>query len=259
MATVELHADVGAHPDHNKYMRFTGPSRLQKSVNSLIGIVAGIAVDGAINDRELNFLQIWLDEHREVGGSHPYNELIPRVSGAIADRLLSEDEKEDILWLCEQLRSAEFFDTATADMQHLHAMLGAIAADGEINQEELTGLQHWLLDHEHLRTRWPYDEIDGLVTHVLADRRIDRTEHTALMSFFGEFTALLDDRTISRAHVSQPGDIVGVCAAGPEITIRGSSFAFTGASERYSRSDSARLSKPPVGLFSRECLPSSIT
>jgi hypothetical protein len=235
MATVVEFQAADAHPDHRQYRHFTGPACLQKAINSLLGIVAGIAVDGDINDRELSFLQMWLDEHRDVEGSHPYNELMPAVGRAIADGVLSEDEKEDILWLCERLRSAEFFDAVTADMQRLHAMLGGIAADGEITQRELEGLQRWLGEHEQLRTRWPYDEVDGLVTSVLADRRIDRTEHIALMSFFQEFTALLDDRTITRGSAVGNETVIGICAAGPEIVIAGSAFAFTGASYRYSR------------------------
>ena len=37
------------HPDHRPYLKFTSRSRLEKSVNSLLGLVEGIAIDGSID------------------------------------------------------------------------------------------------------------------------------------------------------------------------------------------------------------------
>jgi NAD-dependent DNA ligase len=171
-----------------------------------------------------------------VQSKHPFNELVPVVAEAIADGVLSEDERQDILWLCERLRSTEFFDQTTADLQRLHALLGGIAADGVIAEEELEGLSRWLADHEHLRTCWPYDEVDSIVTAALADHQIDPEEHKMLMLFFSEFVAILDDRTIANPVSSEQGTVGGICAICPDITFEGSVFCFTGASNVYTRS-----------------------
>jgi hypothetical protein len=149
----------------------TGRSRLEKSINSLLGIIEGISVDLIINSEEVKFLNLWLAEHRELKDHHPYSELLPVVEKAISDGELTTEEKEDILWLCEKLRSAEFFDGVTADIQRLHAMLGGIASDGTITEAELKGLSDWLSDHEHLKASWPYEEVGSLITVVLADKK----------------------------------------------------------------------------------------
>src|SRR6185436_13154310 len=110
--------------------------------------VEGIAIDGSINASELGLLRLWVSEHAELRDSHPFNELVPVVQAAIADGVLTQEEREDLRWLCERLCSTEYFDRTTADIQRLHAMLGGILADGRISEAELRGLAAWLHDHQ---------------------------------------------------------------------------------------------------------------
>jgi NAD-dependent DNA ligase len=223
------------HPDLSKYVGYTSRARLEKSVNSLLGIVEGIAIDQSINASEVSFLNLWLEENANLSHRHPYTELIPVVQAAIADGVLTTDEHADIVWLCEKLRSTEFFDKTTADLQRLHAILGGIVSDGIVTEAELLGLSSWVREHEHLRTCWPYDEVDSLITSILADQKIDKEEQTFLKGFFSEFTALMDDRTITSPSVTEGGSIVGLCAVCPEIEFSDQKFCFTGASTRYPR------------------------
>lgn len=223
------------HPDHLKYAKFTTRAQLEKSINSLLGIIEGIAIDGAINASENGFLRLWLSEHAELQDRHPFNELVPAVQSAMDDGVLTQEERDDIIWLCERLRSTEYFDKITADLQRLHAILGGIVADGIISEDELRGLSSWLDDHDHLKTCWPYDEIGSLITAVLADKKIDEKEHKMLKDFFSEFIAVLDGRTIVSPSISEGASLIGLCAVCPEIQFDGSKFCFTGASTRYTR------------------------
>jgi BRCA1 C Terminus (BRCT) domain len=227
--------------DHLDYLPFTKRSRLDKSINSLLGIVEGIAVDSAINGSEVDFLNLWLGEHRDLRKQHPYNELLPVVQNAIDDGVLSADERDDILWLCEKLRSTAFFDEVTADVQRLHAVLGGIAADSCISEAELQGLSDWLERHSHLRRRWPFDEVESLIVSVMQDKKVDDHEHHVLHTFFSEFVSILDSRTIVRPGVSVDGNIMGLVATCPEIEFAERTFCFTGASHTYSRSDFSKL------------------
>lgn len=229
------------HLDHIGYAKYTAKSRLEKAINSLVGLVEGIAIDGSINSSEAGFLELWLREHSELRNHHPYNELMPVVQAAIADGVLTQDEREDIIWLCERLRSTNFFDQTTADLQRLHAILGGIASDGHVSEGEIAGLSAWLREHDHLRTCWPYDEVDSLILGVMRDRHIDAKEQAILKEFFSEFVAILDDRTIVEPLVKTNLSISGLCAACPEIEFRGSLFCFTGASSRYTRNSLARM------------------
>lgn len=225
------------HPDHIEYAKFTSRARLEKSVNSLLGLIEGIAIDSSINPAEVSFLNLWLAEHDDVRNRHPYSELVPVVQAAVVDGVLTQDEHDDVVWLCERLRSAEYFDQITVDLQRLHAILGGIVSDGQVTEDELRGLSAWLQDHEHLKTCWPYDEIDSLIVGVMKDQKIDPEEHTLLKAFFSEFTAVMDDRTITSPVISEGSNIVGLCAVCPEIEFSASTFCFTGASSRYTRKE----------------------
>jgi hypothetical protein len=223
------------HADHYPYYQFTGKSRLDKSINTLLGIVEGITIDSKIDDIELDYLIAWLNENNEFRDRHPYNELFPVLTQALEDGVITDDERSDILWLCERLRSNEFYGSTTTDLQRLHAVLGGITADGLITEAELQGLSSWLLDHENLRTCWPYDEVDSLITKVLADKVIDQQEQSQLMSFFSEFIESGQKHTIIQPQAEGEMTLSGVCAVSPEIIVPGSTFCFTGASKRYNR------------------------
>lgn len=223
--------------DLRAYVHFTGKSRLDKSINSLLGLIEGIAIDGQINPAEIALMKMWLEDHRDLRARHPYSELIPVVEEALSDGILDAEERADLTWLCEKMRSTEFFDKVTADLQRLHALVGGIAADGVVTEAELRGLSEWLDDHDHLRTCWPYDEIGSLTSKVLADGRIDDKEQKLLHQFFSEFLAVLDERTIVSPVLAEGPEVTlgALCAVMPEIKFPGSSFCFTGASAKMKR------------------------
>ncbi|MBI5017535.1 MAG: BRCT domain-containing protein [Deltaproteobacteria bacterium] len=222
------------HSDHLAYIGFTGRSRFDKAVNSLLGIVEGISVDGRVSDEEIAFLAAWLDEHQPLQDRHPFNEIIPVLAEALADGVLGEEERLDLLWLCERLRSTDYHDAATADMQRLHGILAGIASDGAITEAELRGLSEWLRDHEHLRRCWPYDEVDSLIAGALADGRIDGREHDPLLALFSEFAPAGAQITCS-PQVQAGATTLGLCAVCPEVRFDGTLFCFTGASSKYTR------------------------
>jgi hypothetical protein len=221
--------------DQDSYRRLTGKAEFEKALNSLIGIVEGIAIDARINDAEEGFLQAWLDGQRVRAHKHPFNEIFPVLQQVIADRTLSEEEKDDILWLCGRLTSTQYFSRAAADMQRLHSLIAGIGSDGHISVEELRGLAQWLKDNEHLKTCWPFDEMESLVTGVLADGVIDPQEHAMLLAFFGEFVAILDNRAGVNPRANEDASVTGLCAVSPEILFPDSVFCLTGTSRKLPR------------------------
>lgn len=223
------------HQDHTPYTKFTGRARIEKSINSLLGLIEGISIDHEINSAELSFLDLWLESHQALRELHPFNEIIPTVELALADRVLAEDEHKDLVWLCERLVSADYFDRITIDLQRLHAVVGGVAADGSISEAELRGLSDWVEEHNYLRGCWPYDEIGSLVTTVLADKVISLQEHEMLFSYFSEFVAILDDRSVKSAPLEVSSTVSGLCAVCPDIEFQDNTFCFTGASSMYPR------------------------
>lgn len=224
------------HTDHSPYFGYTPKSRLDKAVKSLVGIIEGITIDQKLNEKELTFLSDWILENQELSDRHPFNELLPVVHAAFHDLVVTNEEKSDLIWLCEKLtKTTDFYDQITSDIQRLHGVLGGVIADAVITETELVGLREWLIQHEHLKTRWPYDEIDSVITGVLADGIIDDEEHKMLLSLFSDFISICDDKTISSPPIIINDSINGLCAVCPEIQFDGSTFCFTGASSKFKR------------------------
>jgi NAD-dependent DNA ligase len=221
------------HTDHAAYHQFTSKSRLEKSINSLLGLLDGIIADQHISPAEFAHLRAWLDQHAELRAVHPFNELLPALQHALADGVMTAEEHQDLTWLCDKLRAADYYDAATADMQRLQGMLAAIAADQQITGAELSALRAWIAAHDDLATIWPYDEVVSLVTAVLADGQVDAQEHAQLLDFFASFGDLPD--AADPASPARPRVIHGLCAVCPTITFPGRSFCLTGASCRYTR------------------------
>jgi hypothetical protein len=218
----------------DKYFKFTNKARMDKALNTLLGILQGIAADKTINNDEMKLLGNWVEENMDYADRHPYNELFPLIFNAEKDGVLSHDEYEDILWGCQQAISQEYYDLATADIQTLQAIVAGIASDGLVTETEVELLAEWLVEREHLRKCWPYDEVDTLVTAVLKDRWIDPAEQKMLLKYFSTF--IPNDLNFSRPTTTS-NTLLGICVVAPEIIFEGSTFCFTGESKRAPREE----------------------
>ena len=223
------------HTDHRGYAKYMTRAVIEKAVNSLIGILQGISIDNAINATEIQYLEQWINEHEFVADRYPFNELLPKVTAAIADGVLTAEEKDDVMWLCNKLQNSSYYDQVTTDLQLLQGIVGSIASDRTIEIRELRGLSDWLAEHDHLKKMWPFDEIESLVTGVLADKQISSEEQLRLQEFFEQFAPAYGKSTVDDSHISKSGTLVGLCAVCPEVSFEGSTFCFTGTSPKYTR------------------------
>jgi len=238
------------HEDWKSYYRFTGPQRFDRSIHTLEGLIRGVGADGKVNDRELTELTRWVGEHQEFKELHPFNEVIPLLTAALTDGIFDEEERYDILWLCERISTgSDYYDEATSDMQRLQGILAGIIADKKIEAHELRHLQEWVHAHEHLKSCWPYDEIEALLAEVLRDEIVDEVEHAALGSFFAEFTGRPGNRSLVSSS-PQP-NARGICAVCPEIVFAQRLFCFTGSSKRATRKVLEAMAKERGGQISK--------
>jgi hypothetical protein len=238
------------HPDHDEYLKYMGRARLDKAVNTLLGILQGISFDSRIDGKEISLLDQWLRENSEFRNCHPFTELIPVLEESLLDECLEKEEYLDLLWICEKLRSTEYYGATTADIQILHGILGGIISDGIITEPELKGLSAWISDHEYLAGCWPYDEIGSLVLGVLADKKIDEQEQRLLNDFFGEFIPGL--APVPAGYSSERGkSITGLCAVCPNVVFPGSIFCFTGSSPQHTRKDFCKIVEDRRGIASK--------
>lgn len=73
----------------------------------LEGFLQGITADSKVRDAELKSLMGWLSAHQEFADRHPFNEVISRVQRIIAHGIVDEEERADLLWISNKLRTAD--------------------------------------------------------------------------------------------------------------------------------------------------------
>lgn len=226
-----------------EYVKYAWPQRVDKEIHNLEGLIKGITVDRKVTEGESTALNEWCNRHKIVSSKHPFNELLPRISAALVDEVLDQEERDDILWLCQRFSTPNvYFSAITSDMQRLHGLLAGIVADGVIEKAELEGLSVWLDRHVELRGNWPFDEIDSIIMSVLADGVIDEQEHKSLVQFCSEFLSYTSN-LILETPVQEELMRDGVCAACPEIRFQDSVFCFTGQPKGRSKAELAALAE----------------
>ncbi len=229
-------------PDDLSYLHFTAPSQRDKAVHTLDGILKGMWIDGIVNEAEIAELREWCSDNERLIKRAPFSEIIPKILDALKDGRIDAEEYEDIKWVVNNSKiENEYFDHITSDIQQLHGVIHGITADGKIEKSEIEGLHEWILEREHLKGLYPYDEIESLIVSVLRDGVIQKIEHQALMAFFNDFISCsLSARVkkglnIARGLEKPLLSTSGICAIDPEIIFEGRVFVFTGISERAPR------------------------
>ncbi|MCD7096969.1 BRCT domain-containing protein [Stenotrophomonas sp. MMGLT7] len=96
-------SDNGAAPAPG----ITHGRRKDRTTDELIGLVRGLLADGMVVQQEAQFLARWLEDKREFLGSYPFDILYSRLSDALVDGVLDEDESNDLADLFLRLSSNE--------------------------------------------------------------------------------------------------------------------------------------------------------
>ena len=232
------------HPDHQGYRRFTGPQQIDKAVHALKGILQGIAIDDQLNAAEIAEMINWVREHQWLRSREPFNELISALDRVLADGVIDPEEQQDLIWLCQNLSvKGDYFDEITHSIQTLYGMMQGILTDSVVSDDEIRALSAWVDDHDFLKGKYPFDELDSLLLAVLKDGKIDDNERQMLTDFFCEFSTFSSAKRI-RDEASRIADggikrlsLAGVCSNCPEITFDGKGFTFTGSSVKAKRAE----------------------
>ena len=223
--------------DTNEYHRFVSPAIMEKNLRTLVGILEGIKCDNVINDSEKGALLEWVSTISEYGTKHPYIDIISLLKEALLDNVLTQDEVDNITWVCNQyINKSGYYTAMTSGVQQLLGMVKGITMDNEINAEELEYLDSWLEENDYLKNTWPYDELYSLVTIIVQDGIVTAEEHSELLRFC---------KAISGEHVDTSSQEfietlrTGFYQIDPTIVIEEKTFCITGLSKKYKRREIA--------------------
>lgn len=237
----------------DEYRKFTSPAELHKAVNTLRGIVAGITTDRETNVDEINELSNWCVIHNHLINKHPFNELIPLIERIYEDGVVTKDEADDIVWLCNNFISdSNYYDLITSSIQFLFGLIHGILSDGEITDDEIHALKNWITTNDYLSGTYPFDEIESLLMSVLLDGKVTEDERKTLIAFFSNFIDLTESYNLNETTLNEMKSeycIDGICAVCQEIDFDGSVFCFTGESERMKRKDIGEVITSFGGIF----------
>ena len=140
----------------------------------------------------------------------------------------------------------------TSTIQFLAGMVHGIMADGEISDKEISALQSWINANEFLAGTYPFDEINSLLSSIMADKKIDEEERNTLLAFFSNIIEFKNSfNLVERDYIDlrEKYSVDGICASCPEITIEGKSFCFTGESYHGTRKELADTVQELGGIF----------
>lgn len=201
--------------------------------HELEGLLEGIRADGVITSEETALLSRWLDANHEFADVRPFSELAAHLTAVLADGVIMDDEVDDLLFVVQQLTTVNpYFDSFRTGLQILMSLLAGITADGVLDPWETKALADWLSNWSHLKTLWPYDECDAIVTALLS------RGHTAdELAYLQALAAQFPIAGVQQAdgHIAAPPLIRGVCAVAPDVTFAERRFVFTGDSARGPR------------------------
>lgn len=243
--------------EKQEYRKFTGKSESDKFLNNLKGILNGISSDSEINPTEVFELQNWCSLLGEYSERKPFDELLPMISEALSDNILTLEEINDILWVIDKFVTKSkntFYDPITHGLQQLHGFLHGILADNIIDNNEVDRLNTWLKCHEYLTGYYPYDEISSLLTSILSDKVITDDEKNILKVYFSDFIDANSSLSIDFSEIEDLKNdytVDGICALCPEIEFENKTFCFTGASSKATRKDFEDLIPTLGGTFSK--------
>jgi hypothetical protein len=92
---------------------------INKSLNTLLGIVGGIVCDNQLTDIEIHFLSTWMSENNHIAAIYPANIIFRRVREVLIDGVVTSEEREQLLKELKILSGNDFFNTGSALPEHI--------------------------------------------------------------------------------------------------------------------------------------------
>lgn len=87
--------------------------QMTRSMQTLMGLVAGITADGHLHDMEIRYLNAWLEENEEVTHVWPGSAIAQHLREVIADDIITEVERDYLLKSLQMLCGVEFSETGS--------------------------------------------------------------------------------------------------------------------------------------------------
>jgi NAD-dependent DNA ligase len=95
--------------------KYNSGRNMTKAMQTLLGICRGLTADNHLNDDEIGFLSTWILDNQEVGNEWPGSVIRERIQHVMADGVISEEEREQLLDTLKSISGDEFKETGSAE------------------------------------------------------------------------------------------------------------------------------------------------
>lgn len=223
-----------------------GKQELERTLNTIDGIIRGILIDGKITADERNSLVAWYSEHRELADKYPIKEIVVAIDHALRTGKVDKEDLEEIQELVGKINH-EFYSATTADIQKLYGILHGVLSDNKLTFEEIKGLQEWIDQNEHLQSCYPYDTISKMTKSILENGGLTADESGKMAFFFKKIlsdsgaTEVMDASSVAEAALSsghsKKSNVASLPWSTDPVEFSGKTFVLTGESELGSRAE----------------------
>ncbi len=229
----------GVKTSHSKKYISARVREIDRAKQRLHGILSGISIDYELSDTEIGELQQWLGLHEHLHSVEPFRSVVSMLNRYLEDQVIDADEREELLeWSLQLIDDEPRPPILSSFIRRFHGILQGIAIDRKITDEEITGINDWLLDNEDLRTQWPFSDAFELVDRILDDGVVSDQERAEFMEFCRNFSeepidypVIHDEEYLNEfmrtdSPICKP--ITYICDRESMIVFEGKSFCFTG-------------------------------
>ncbi|VUS91223.1 BRCT domain-containing protein [Klebsiella spallanzanii] len=177
-----------------EHSKFSYLKNRDKLFANLISIIDGILSDGALDQKEILYLDTWLLESQEISDNYCVKAIRHRISDVLADGVIDETEikflKADLIKIQKELIDLPYLklDSIESDRHLLEGLCKGVLANTQLNDSEIKYLRWFLSVNGALKNNYPGKELYVLVEEILQDGVITEDEREQLRQALVSFT-----------------------------------------------------------------------
>lgn len=161
----------------------------RKAIHGLLGILTGVVADKHLNEQELLYLDVWLKNQQYLAEDSDVVELLNQVGEILGKGQISLQALDRMEARIEKFLAAKG-PGATGLMGRLDELTGflaGLAADGILNDLEITALSKWLDSNDTVKDEWPASAIVSRLETILKDGIVTTEERADLLNTVKQF------------------------------------------------------------------------
>lgn len=233
----------------SEFSQFNAARNRQRAAENLWGLCTGIMCDQNLNEREINFLELWLRDNEELKADPDAFDIYDCARDIVADGEFTAERRDDLLSLIGdvlQFRGHRSDHSQSAANNLLLGIIQGIMADRELNNREISSLERWLIGNESACTEWPAKMLLTKVRAITEDGIVTEEERRSLFAILDKIIP----SDITKTGSASPLTITLGAEDPGKVAFPEKSFCFTGKFLTGSRSTCEALTKDRGGLVS---------